>query len=422
MPMKVESNQGMVQATTRSLDDAGQAFQTTAGGRRACMLSYSFYESDNRVRRYAETLARDGYQVDAVVLREDGQSRFDVLNGVRVCRIQRRVRDERGKFSYLIKLLGFFLNSSGFITKQHAQNRYDLIHVHSIPDFEVFATLFAKMTGARIILDIHDIVPEFYASKFNVRHDSVVFKALAWIEKASIAFSDHVIISNHIWENTILSRSAKKDKCTTKLNYPDVSIFYRRPRRRKDGKFIVMYPGTINWHQGLDIAVKAFAQISGQVPEAEFHIYGSGPTRNEIQSLISDLRLQDRVFLRGTLPSTQMAEVMANADLGIVPKRNDPFGGDAFSTKILEFMALGVPVVVSATRIDRYYFNDNIVRFFEPENAQDLAAAISEVARSQELRDRLTSNAMNFVSDYTWDKKEKEYLSLIDKLVGQKAG
>jgi glycosyltransferase involved in cell wall biosynthesis len=411
-----------VQATTRAVESAEQAIRATAEAKRACMLSYSFYESDNRVRRYAETLARDGYIVDAVVLRDDGQSRFGVLNGVNICRIQRRVRDEKGKLSYLIKLVGFFLNSAGFITKQHLRNRYDLIHVHSIPDFEVFATLIAKMTGARVILDIHDIVPEFYASKFNVSQDSMVFKALAWIEKASIAFADHVIISNHIWENTILSRSAKKEKCTTKLNYPDISIFYRRPKRKKDDKFIVMYPGTINWHQGLDIAVKAFAQINGRVPGAEFHIYGNGPMRSEIERLISELGVGDRVFLRGTLPSAQMADAMANADLGVVPKRNDSFGGDAFSTKILEFMALGVPVVVSATRIDRYYFNDNIVRFFEPENAQDLAAAILEAAGSQELRDRLASNAMDFVSDYTWDKKEKEYLSLIDRLVGQKAG
>lgn len=399
-----------------------QALQATAKPKRACMLAYSFYESDNRVRRYAETLARDGYQVDAVVLRQDGQSRFDVVNGVRVCRIQRRVRDEKSKLSYLIKLLGFFLNSSGFVTKEHLLRRYDLIHVHSIPDFEVFATLVAKLTGARVILDIHDIVPEFYASKFNVSRDSVVFKALAWIEKASIAFSDHVIISNHIWENTILSRSARKEKCTTKLNYPDPSIFYRRPRTNRGDKFIVMYPGTINWHQGLDIAVKAFAQIRDEVPNAEFHIYGSGPTRSEIARLIADLGLEDRVFLRGTLPSVKMAEVMAHADLGVVPKRNDSFGGDAFSTKILEFMALGVPVVVSATRIDQYYFNSDTVRFFEPENVQDLALSMKEMARNRELRNRLASNAAAFVADYTWDKKEKDYLALIDRLVGKKAG
>lgn len=390
--------------------------------RRACMLAYSFYESDNRVRRYAETLARQGYQVDAVALRKDGQPRYENLNGVRICRIQKRVRNEKNKFSYLYKIMWFFINSALFVSTQHMKRRYNLIHVHSVPDFEVFASFFAKMTGARIILDIHDIVPEFYASKFNVGKGSTAFKALIWIEKASIAFSDHVIISNHLWEKILTTRSVNNKKCTTMLNYPDPSIFMRRPKLWKDSKFIIIYPGTINWHQGIDIAVNAFAQIKDEMPEAEFHIYGDGPKRVDLQKLIADLKLEDRVFLKGTLPLDEIAVAMTNADLGVVPKRNDPFGGDAFSTKIFEFMALGVPVVAAATRIDQYYFNDSVIRFFEPDNVNDLAITIREMVRNPELRERLASNAMTFVSEYTWDKKEKEYLSLVDQLTGRRTG
>ena len=385
------------------------------------MLAYAFYESDNRVRRYAETLVREGHQVDAVALRKIGQPCYESLNGVKIYRIQERVRNEKGKLSYLYRLLKFFFNSALFISKQHLRRRYNLIHVHSVPDFEVFAAFFVKMTGARIILDIHDIVPEFYASRFNLSKASPVFKALALIEKVSIAFSDHVIIANHIWEKTLTSRSSKKEKCTTFLNYPDPSIFYNRPRERKDDKFLIIYPGTINWHQGLDIAVNAFAQLKDETPEAEFHIYGDGPMRTAVQCLIADLGLQEKVFLKGTLPLEQIAVAMAQADLAVVPKRNDPFGGDAFSTKILEFMALGVPVVAAATRIDRYYFNSSIIRFFEPENAEDLASAIKELVRNRELRESLAANAMSFVADYTWDKIEKDYLSLVDNLVGQRA-
>jgi glycosyltransferase involved in cell wall biosynthesis len=389
--------------------------------KRACMLAYSFYENDSRVRRYAETLIRHGYEVDAVALGKIGQRRYESLGGVRICRIQERVRDEIGKFSYLNKLLKFFVRSVLFISREHLQRRYNVIHVHSVPDFEVFATLFAKFTGARIILDIHDIVPELYASKFHVKQESFIFKALVLIEKASIAFSDHVIIANHIWEETLRSRSIRKEKCTTLLNYPDPSIFYQRVRTRNEEKFIVIYPGTINWHQGLDIAVMAFAKIKGAIPQAEFHIYGDGPMRPAIQQLIADFNLEERVFLKGMLTLDQVAMAMANADLGIVPKRNDSFGGDAFSTKILEFMALGIPVIVAATRIDRYYFNDDIVRFVEPENVQDLALALDDMIRNPELGKRLSSNAMAFVSDFTWDKREREYLSVVEDLVGRSA-
>jgi len=397
-----------------------QAEDKITNTKRACMLAYTFYESDNRVRRYAETLVKNGYQVDAVVLRKHGQSRFDILNGVRICRIQERSRNEKNKFSYFAKLLWFFLNSLMFVTSQHMQKRYNLIHVHSIPDFEVFATFFAKMTGAKIILDIHDIVPELYASKFSIDTKSIIFKALVLIEKISATFADHVIIANHLWEKTIVSRSVKQKKCTTILNYPDPLIFYKRPRIKKGDKFILMYPGTINWHQGLDIAVKAFAQIANEVPEAEMHIYGDGPMLSDLKHLIVDLGMQNRVILKGIIPTEKMAVEMANADLGVVPKRNNSFGGDAFSTKIFEFMAVGVPVIVAATRVDRYYFNDNIVRFFKPENIQDLAQSIKILVQNRKLGERLSCNAADFVSDYTWDKKEKDYISLVDRLVGQR--
>jgi len=384
------------------------------------MLAYSFYESDNRVRRYAETLIRQGYEVDAVTLGKNGELFYGSLNRVNIYRIQQRIRNEKYKLSYLYRLVKFFIKSTIFISKRHMHRPYDLIHVHSVPDFEVFATFFAKMSGARIILDIHDIVPELYANKFNIKEKSLVFKTLTFIEKISIAFSDHVIIANHVWEKTLTSRSTKKEKCTTIMNYPDPSIFYSRRAERKKSKFVVIYPGTINWHQGVDIAVRAFSRLKEEAPEAELHIYGDGPMRASIQQLVDDLGLQASAILKETLPLEQIAIAMSSADLGIVPKRNDSFGGGAFSTKILEFMALGIPVVVAETRIDRYYFNDRIVKFFEPENAGDLAKVITELIRDKELRKRLASNASAFVSEYTWDKKEKDYLSIVEKLVQQK--
>jgi hypothetical protein len=130
------------------------------------MLAYTFYDADNRVRRYAEALVKRGDQVDAIALARPGQPSFEVIQGVQVFRIQKRVIDEKGPVSYLIKLLLFFVRSAWLVTKRHWREPYAIIHVHSVPDFEVFATFIPRLMGARVILDIHDIVPEFYASKF----------------------------------------------------------------------------------------------------------------------------------------------------------------------------------------------------------------------------------------------------------------
>lgn len=386
------------------------------------MVAYTFYEGDNRVRRYAETLAKRGDRVDVVALRQEGQAASDTINGVRVYRIQRRIVTERNKFTYLGKLFLFFIRSMFFLTRQQISDRYDLIHVHSVPDFEVFAALYPKLTGTKIILDIHDIVPEFYASKFKTSHNSLTFKLLVTIERLSTRFSDHVIAANHIWEKRLQDRSVRASKCTTFLNFPDTQDFQRRGRKRTDDKYILLYPGTLNYHQGLDIAVRAFAMIKDQVPQAEFHIYGEGEQLEVLKSLVIELGVQDRVFLRAMLPYHQITLIIENSDLGIVPKRGNSFGNEAFSTKILEFMAMGVPVIVPDTMVDRYYFNDSVAKFFTANDEKSLADAMLLLITNPEIGRGLAKNADIFMKKYTWDENKEQYLNLVDLLVHSSNG
>jgi glycosyltransferase involved in cell wall biosynthesis len=385
---------------------------------RVAMVAYSFYEVDNRIMRYAEALAGRGDQVDVLALRRDGSAPVETIHGVTLYRLQKREMNERGKFSYLRRMLAFYARSSFFLARMHLRRPYDLIHVHSVPDFEVFAALLPKLMGAKVILDVHDIVPEFYASKFGVGKESMTFKALQRVEKWSAAFSDHVIIANHIWEKVITGRSVNAAKCSTYLNYPDSSIFNTSLRTRgEDGRCVMLYPGSLNRHQGVDIAVKAFDRIKDRAPEAQFVIYGEGAAKTEIAALIEERRLQDRVSIMPALPLREIAGVMANADIGVVPKRDDSFGGEAFSTKIFEFMALGVPIIAANTRIDRYYFNDSLVKFFQSGDEVSLAEAMLLMVRDAPMRRQLAGNAAAFVAQHSWDVKRQDYFGLVDRLV-----
>lgn len=386
---------------------------------KVCMVAYTFFEIDNRVKRYAEALAKRGDDVEVICLRKNDQPATGFSNGVYLHRIQKRTVNEKHKMAYLFKLLLFFVKSTLILSWRCLKNPYQLIHIHSVPDFEIFSALIPKMRGAKVILDIHDIVPEFYASKFNVDRSSFIFKMLLLIEKLSAGFADHILISNCIWRETFIGRSAKGEKCSVFLNYPDTSIFQIRPRTRNDGRFLMMYPGTLNWHQGLDIAVKAFHRISNQIPHAEFHIYGEGKEKEPLNELIAELNLKDRVFIKDTIPMEQIASAMSEADVGIVPKRNDSFGGEAFSTKILEFMALGIPVIVSRTKIDAKYFNPQIVEFFSPEEDDELGKSMLLLEGNKHLRETLASNALRYVRGLTWDKRKHEYFEIVDRLVGK---
>ena len=390
---------------------------------KACMVAYAFYEGDNRVRRYAESLVQRGDQVEAIALRRPGQAAYEVIRGVQVYRIQERSINESGPLSYLVKLLLFFFRSTALLAWRHLQTPYGLIHVHSVPDFQVFSTIVPRLLGAKVILDIHDIVPEFYAGKFNVSEKSLVFRALLLVERLSIAFSSHVIIANHLWETKLLRRAVRTEKCTPMINYPDLSIFFQRPRGDSfPGRFVLCYPGSLNWHQGLDVAIRAMELTRTQVPEAFLLIIGDGPEREALRSSIREANLEDRVELRDRMPLEKIAEVMASVDLGVVPKRSDSFGNEAFSTKIMEFMAMGVPVLASETKIDRYYFNDDLVHFFKSGDAEDLAKKIVELVHDAARREKLRRNAAVFIAKNTWDVKKQEYLDLVERLTGPAQG
>lgn len=382
------------------------------------MVAYTFYETDNRVRRYAEALARRSDYVDAIVLGREGQARKAVIKGVHVHRIQRRTRDEKRPISYLMKMLMFFLRSSWVLAIGHLRVRYDVVHVHSVPDFEVFATVVPRLLGARVILDIHDIVPEFYASKFKVSDRSTIFRFLLLVERLSCAYANHVIISNHLWHKKLTARSVKAEKCTTIINYPDLDIFSPGLlRSNKRTEFVMCYPGTLNWHQGVDLALGAMALLRERAPNLRLLILGDGPDRQKLQALIKQQSLDDRVALAGMVPLEQVAEKMASVDLGVVPKRGDFFGNEAFSTKIMEFMAMGVPVLASNTRIDQWYFDGSQVQFFESENVEDLAAKILELMDSSVNRDTLRANGKQFIEKNNWGIKKHEYLDLVDRLI-----
>jgi glycosyltransferase involved in cell wall biosynthesis len=382
------------------------------------MVAYTFYESDNRVRRYAQTLLGEGYEVDAFALRREGLSPEEVVDSVRVFRLQKREINEKNPFGYLFRLLRFFFKSAWAVTREHMRCRYDLIHVHSVPDFEVFATLIPKLMGARIILDIHDIVPELYATKFRISDKTILFRLLVFIERLSIKFADHTIIANHLWHQRLLERSARPEECSTVLNYPDRSVFYRRPRKpRGEGEFVMFYPGTLSWHQGVDLVIRAMALLRAAAPDLRFIVYGDGHERDALLALVKELDLESQVSIQAEKSVKEVAETMADVDLGVEPKRKRSFANEALSTKILEFMAMDVPVLASDTRVHEMYFKDAI-EYFESDNIEQLAAKILELKQNQAKRDSLRARGTNLVQQYDWHEKKREYLDLVDRLVG----
>jgi glycosyltransferase involved in cell wall biosynthesis/peptidoglycan/xylan/chitin deacetylase (PgdA/CDA1 family) len=388
---------------------------------RVCMLTYSFYTNDARVRRYAESLARRGDHVDVIALRGTNEKEYEILNGVHVYRNMERTRNEKGKLDYLIKMLNFLIHSSLNLTKKHFNMPYNLVHVHSVPDFEVFAAILQKLTGAKIILDIHDPVPDFFMAKFGGVKNEKYYKILSFFEKISSNFAHHVITVTDYWMGKIAERSKiPENKISVILNLPDIKMFNYaniKESRQSNEYFTILYPGTINKHCGLDIAIRAVHEVSKEIPKIKFQIYGGGPELDNVTQLVKDLELEDVVFFNGYVPLETIPAIMNKANLGIalLAGLND-YAQQALNVKLFEYLSMGLPAIATRTKSIEYYLKEGTVMLSEPNNPSDVARCIRDLYYDPGKRAELKKNGLAFIEINNSEIQMQKYLKIVDKL------
>lgn len=382
-----------------------------------CMIVYGFYEYDPRVQRYADSLIERGYSVDVISLKWKNKENFNVYNGIRVYKILGREFKERGLIGYLLRHLMFFFLASLKLAQLYFKKRYDLIHVHNIPDFLVFTTVIPKLFGAKILLDIHDIVPEFFMQKFSVAENHSAVRILKFIEKISSRYSDHVITVTELWREKLINRSISKSKCSVIPNMPNLKLFDRHGTYKKTrNSFMIFYHGNLSKQNGIDILIRSVSIIKNSIPSIKLQIIGDQRNANDLDELINELDLAKFINLSNSIPHEEVPKIISQADVGIDPKRDGVYSGETLSVKVMEYMAMGVPVIVSRTKASKMYFDDSMVKFFEPENETDLAEKIIELYKDLQERKMLAINADNFIERYNWDKYKIRYWALIDRL------
>lgn len=391
-----------------------------------CTIAYTFYEIDYRVRRYAELFSKDPKNtVHVLSLRNEPNIKKSTFNGATIFHLQKRVYNEKGPLTYFSKIMRFFFLSMFKVTLNHFRYGYNIIHIHNVPDFLVFTAIIPKLFGAKIVLDIHDILPELYCEKFKTKENSLLGKALRFIEHISVKFADHVIVANDIWMKRIQERNnLPKSKCTTILNYPNTSFFSNEEKQIKSNNspFNIVYPGHLSYHHGIDVAIKALDIVKKQNVFFHFHIYARtfvATYRKTIEKLILDLNLQDNITIHKPITPEQIPNVLHQADIGLVPKRGTGFAGEAFSTKLFDFFAAGLPIVASSTVVDRYYFDDSNIKFFEDENYKDCAEKIIALIASPKERKALSKKGLSYVEENNWLNKSTIYSDLLSSLVNK---
>jgi glycosyltransferase involved in cell wall biosynthesis len=144
---------------------------------------------------------------------------------------------------------------------------------------------------------------------------------------------------------------------------------------------------------------------------------GGGDYMPEIQQLVKELNLQDRVIFKGMMPIEELPKVLSSADVGLVPNRESSVTHLMLPVKLLEFAMMGIPSISAKLKTVEYYFGNGAVRFFKPGDVSELANAIEQLYRSPELRKQYAETARKVVDHFSWPKQRAEFYRAIDSIV-----
>lgn len=385
---------------------------------RVCVVVHGPYPIDPRVAREVRVAVAEGYSVDVVATIRPGEPRFEVIDSVRIFRIPVSHESGRGFRHIVWEYGGFTLLASVLVARLSLKCRYDVVHINNPPDFLVVSALVPKLLGARVIFDIHDLAPDLFRMRFGGRsYANLLERALRLLERAAASVSDAVVTVHDPYRRELEARGIPGKKITVVLNSVDEAVLPPLAASAQNDVFRVVYHGTVTPHYGIELLVGAVAAILDRVPNVSLEIYGEGDALPAVRARAAATGIADSVRIHeGFLPLREVLERVADASVGVVANLPIERNNLVLPTKLLEYVALCVPVVACDLPTIREHFTDAEVRFFRAGDAGDLAAALVDVATDPRAANTRAEAALIRYAAYRWDIYAQRYASLLNYL------
>jgi glycosyltransferase involved in cell wall biosynthesis len=409
---------------------AGNASPTTNGkpslaGKNVGVVLFSHYLSDPRPRRSAEILARHGANVEVICLQaNEEEPKRETVNGVKIHRVPLK-RRRGGKAGYIYQYSAFTLAALFLLAARSFRRRYHLIHVHNMPDVLVFSALVPKILGAKVILDLHDPMPELMLTIFKLPPESFSVRMLKRLEKWSTGFANVVLTVNLASKRIYSSRSCVPEKIRVVMNSPNEDIFQFRPPSpaARDGKpggtFTIMYHGSLLQRNGFDLAVQALATVRKSIPGATLVVCGERtPFFESVMASVGQRGLQGAVNYLGMKQREQIAEVIDHCDVGIIPNHRNIFTEMNTPTRIFEYLSRGKPVVTPRARGILDYFGDQDLIYFELGDADDLARKIEYAYFHPAETKEIVERGQKIYLAHRWSQESLGFMDTVAGLLG----
>lgn len=305
---------------------------------------------DRRVWMEATTLQEAGYQVSVISPKGDGfEKDYEVINGIHIYRhpLPPEGNSARGYIQEYIWSLTWEFRLARRVWREQG---FDVVHICNPPDLIfVVAGWFKFFRGVRVIFDHHDLNPELYEAKYGRRN--IFYYALHCAEFLTFATANVVISTNESYREVALGRGRKKpEQVFVVRSGPDLSRFRPVPSNkiyRRGRKYLVGYVGVMGQQEGLDELLKTVYHIVQEKSCQDIHfvLIGSGPAIAQLKALTQELGISEFVEFTGRIPDQELLERLSTCDVCVNPDRKTPFNDRSTMNKILEYMALGKPIV-----------------------------------------------------------------------------
>jgi glycosyltransferase involved in cell wall biosynthesis len=338
------------------------------------------------------------------------------LQGVTVKELDVEEYGGKKKLQYIASYLKFLMLAFLACTRLYFKPGIDVVHVHNMPNVLVFAALIPRLFGCKLILDVHDTIPETYVAKYG-KTSPLILGLCRLEERICCALAHRVIAVNHPQREALIKRGVPEKKLATVLTMPRfLPCNHSANHRAENGSFRMVNHGTIAPRLGNDLLVHATERLVREIPGFELHIIGGGDALESVVHLAKSMGLTDHVHFHQPVPWNKLPETLATMDVGIVANRSNIATELMLPLKLIDYVVLNIPAIAPRLKTIEYYFSPDLVTFFEPENVDSIVAATVALYRDKERRERQPQIARSFLEKYAWDNSKNGLKGLYGEL------
>ncbi|MCI0714051.1 MAG: glycosyltransferase family 4 protein [Chloroflexi bacterium] len=376
------------------------------------------YPADARVHNEAQTLVDAGHEVTVIALKGPDQSYHDVVADVRVIRFPIPLQGN-GALTYSLEFI--YVTAATALMVLYAWGRYglDVLHVHNPPDTLFLAGLLPKLAGKKLIYDHHDLAPELFLTKFHT-NGGVLYRLLLLLEKWSCRVADEIIATNESYmANNVQRNGVCPDRVTVVRNGPSLrSLEPVMPDEEVStrARTIIGYLGHIAYQDGVDHLIKALYHMQELYNYDDWYavIIGPGDDLESLMQLAESLNIRDKIWFTGYQPEPRWRELLSSVDVCFVPDPANPLNEKSTMMKMMDYMALGKPIVAYDLTENRISGGDAVL-YARPGEPEDLARQLMRLIEDESLRKSLGEEGRRRIQSHlAWEYSAENLRNLYE--------